>query len=1773
MDATKVKIGDAKLPVLQPENFTEWKIKITSLLKAKGLYFLVEKTATDHEKQDKEYDKVNEEAKTIIYSSLDGRATQAAGVCSEAHELWLKVTGLYEGSKNDLTGIAMSRFMEISKQRQEKISDYLGRYEIALNNLKQTGQTVDMTLAVYVLTKTLPLNIKDGIRVWRTMNPKGTIDQLVSHIRANFREEDAVQDANNAAFLGVSKFESNWKNRNNPNSRYKRNTTGGNNNYKSANSGLSCSYCKKDGHNYTSCFKLKRENENRKNPHKHQAHMALQRSYHVYEQYLPIKERDRWIIDSGATSHMTHTKEILLNYSKFDKPEEILVGDGEHIEAEGKGWLFMCGEKGAKVLKNVLFVPSMTANLFSVKAALQDGYSINFSKNQVKVEHNGEQIPAYFDGCLFTIELTILNDCYAEKQLALTAYPLESWHKRFGHCGVNLIKRMKNNDMVLGLEIGQPPYQCEDCMLGKSCRKPHPSRTQLEATNKHAILHFDTVDTSVESITGARYFILGTEEYSGYKLIDFVSSKSDIKDCVKLMINSVVLNSGRPVVCIYSDNGTEFVNSDLQSWLKERGIIHELSSPYNAEQNGRAEASNKTVINGARTSLVSSGLPKKLWDEACRACVYVLNRLPSVNQPTITRYQLYTGRKPNVANLHEFGELAIRLTPKHLRTNKMSAVAKRYRFVGYTTRFNTYRLYDEEKDKIIIDCNVRFTYESRKFIPKKPTTEYTTIRWEIDSQQPAENRESTSDNNEQTTEESVMDISETTIDSAAAEAGSSTVESMDIQEQNQSTNQGELSSINDQIHAEISARSNSDTNRSSLIPQLDPPISRRITRQQTGSLKPIYDPKSLLPDFEPEESGRNVALYSINDEPETIKEAKESRDWQKWQEAMQEEIQALEENNTWIIVDKPPHIRPIKAKWIFKLKLKTDGSVERYKARLVAKGYSQIPDIDYKLTFAPVAAMTTVRLLLAAAVQYKMQIVQFDIKTAFLYGDLDEELYMECPAYYDAPEGKVCKLIKSLYGLKQAPRQWHKKFDSFLKKFKLIQSKYDRCLYYSEDRRVMLTIYVDDGLIIAQDSKLAIQLIDHLKEYLTVKTMDCKSFLGLEIIRRESSIFITQRQYIEKTLEKFGMTDCKPASTPEEMTLIDFTNSPKITDNFPFKELVGCLLYMVTCTRPDIAHAVSIASRTAEPTEAHWACLKRILRYLRGSTELGLEFKRENNPLLSGYSDADYANDKETRRSTSGFTIYWGDNLITWKCQRQTIVTLSTTEAEYIAGTELVKKLIPLKAMMAETKLIEDEPVQVYIDNKSTVNIVNNEQGQDRTKHIDVRHKWLNEHHDAGNIRISHISGENQRADILTKPLHKSKFAMNRNWLLSSMTMLALFVTLISICAAIRFKKTNPVYYRSSDVKYMNKLERYHFKVIIMNPCETYFTNITSKAEINKKLIDDCDIAYKRIARLDHCHNNTGIFRINRDVQSGPLDSVGDFFNTIGETFGLTSSETILQTNSTTQKQPIVYNSTIVKNREKRFLPVLGIGALVVVAGTQSYTNYKIDVNISNIKELASSINMDRRFMNEGFVVMREMRNTIEDINYKLSYLEHKLDKIDESLEQFPKIVALVNSYDNQFRDLSENLADIDNAALRNEASMSIFKIARNNSFADYGDIKLQLEYCAEDIKTPDKHMVFEYQFLMPRINPKIRIMKAESIRFWNRTEPNKYCWMKYAGPRYIMVNTSNSCQQDVQEYWITDKRIYSQPCRVDNHQLEPIPKVYHTDICRKEFWPRTRSV
>ncbi|XP_074271153.1 uncharacterized protein LOC141595079 [Silene latifolia] len=384
-----------------------------------------------------------------------------------------------------------------------------------------------------------------------------------------------------------------------------------------------------------------------------------------------------------------------------------------------------------------------------------------------------------------------------------------------------------------------------------------------------------------------------------------------------------------------------------------------------------------------------------------------------------------------------------------------------------------------------------------------------------------------------------------------------------------------------------------------------------------------------------------------------------------WREAMGKEIDALEKNGTWKIVDLPDGKKPIGCKWVYKTKLKADGTIERHKARLVAQGFTQIEGIDYHETFAPVAKMTSVRLLLAVAVAKKWNISQLDINNAFLHGDLDEKVYMRLPQGFQAKTtGKVCRLLKSLYGLKQVSRNWFAKLTDALRGYGFTQSLADYSLFTMNKSGIFLglLVYVDDMIIVSNNSKAS----DNLKQFLDAKfgIKDhgrLKFFLGIEVAHGESGLFLCQRKYALEIIKEAKLEGAKPVQTPiiqnHELAL---STSALLKDPVMYRRLVGRLVYL-TITRPDLLYAVHTLSQFVQaPRKEHLEAALRVVRYLKGDPGKGIVMSKDSVMQLNGYSDSDYARCPLTRRSLTGYFVALGTTPISWKVRKQPTVAKST---------------------------------------------------------------------------------------------------------------------------------------------------------------------------------------------------------------------------------------------------------------------------------------------------------------------------------------------------------------------------------------------------------------------------------------------------------------------------------------------------------------------------------
>ncbi|KAJ4714843.1 Retrovirus-related Pol polyprotein from transposon TNT 1-94 [Melia azedarach] len=508
-----------------------------------------------------------------------------------------------------------------------------------------------------------------------------------------------------------------------------------------------------------------------------------------------------------------------------------------------------------------------------------------------------------------------------------------------------------------------------------------------------------------------------------------------------------------------------------------------------------------------------------------------------------------------------------------------------------------------------------------------------------------------------------------------------------------------------------------------------------------------------------------------SNEPSTYKEAVTCTESTQWLAAMGDEMESLHKNQTWELTKRPRDRKIITCKWVYKKK-EGETSVEgiKYKARVVARGFTQREGVDYNEIFSPVVRHTSIRVLLAIVTHQDLELEQLDVKTAFLHGELEEEIYMTQPDGFQVPgkEDYVCKLKKSLYGLKQSPRQWYKRFDSYMIEIGYTRSPYDCCVYYSKATNgslIYLVLYVDDMLIAAENKSNVQKLKDLLSVEFEMKDLGAaRKILGMEIYRDRSKkkLFLSQKGYIQKILSRFGMSTAKPINTPSAANAhLSVAFAPKSVEEkeymsrVPYTSAVGSLMYAMVCTRPDLAQSVSVVSRfMGEPGKEHWQAVKRIFRYLKGTFDVGLIYRGDTQCLVTGFSDSDYAGDVDSRRSMTGYVFTLGSSVVSWKATLQPTVTLSTTEAEYMALTEAAKEGIWLKGLVSDLGLYHDQTI-VYCDSLSAICLAKNQVHHERTKHIDVRYHFLRSEK---RIKVNKVGTADNPADMFTKPVPHSKF-------------------------------------------------------------------------------------------------------------------------------------------------------------------------------------------------------------------------------------------------------------------------------------------------------------------------------------------------------------------------------------------------------------------------------
>lgn len=666
-------------------------------------------------------------------------------------------------------------------------------------------------------------------------------------------------------------------------------------------------------------------------------------------------------------------------------------------------------------------------------------------------------------------------------------------------------------------------------------------------------------------------------------------------------------------------------------------------------------------------------------------------------------------------------------------------------FVGYATN-NTYRVYIPETGRIKTDCDVKFD-ESRNGY--ELISDETNLDQKIDDKLiimdlELENKNDTIDDQEEVEEFDENGRTETD-NSEYEEANEENSTQEDDPED------AEENEDNCEIHEQPTELKNRGRPRETTKDVME--VRRYLRREEE----------------ERELGQRNIrrserirdkqsAMLILDEEiPKNIREAQKSDCWKYWKQAVEDELTSIKKHKVWDVVSRPKDKRIIKSKWIFNIKEDPTTGQRKYKARLVALGCGQRPGVDYEETFAPVVRAETIRLLFSITAEKKRKMKIYDVKTAFLHGTLNEEIYMELPEGFQENKEEVCKLNRNIYGLKQAGRCWNELLTEVLIKIGLKQSKEDPCLFFviKENQFLLCGIHIDDMVVVSSDERFERSYMKKIEQHIGIKNIgEAKTVLGMQLDQEDGKIFVHQKNYIEKLIEMYGMKDCNTVKSPIDMNIkMEDYNKSGHADVQKYQELIGRLMYLSVCTRPDLSFALSCLSQfNNEPRQLHMSALKRILRYLKGTAHYRLEFGR--NTVRSIECEADASWDRtEDAKSFTGLLIYRNGDLIHWRSRKQSSVALSSTESEMEAMLEGLKEVIWTSRLLNEIDMSGKFSRELRCDNLNAVRLANGGNFKTKSKVLNRKCHFIREAVKEERINVKHVPNEEMTADCLTKPL------------------------------------------------------------------------------------------------------------------------------------------------------------------------------------------------------------------------------------------------------------------------------------------------------------------------------------------------------------------------------------------------------------------------------------
>ncbi|KAJ9546608.1 hypothetical protein OSB04_019151 [Centaurea solstitialis] len=1060
----------------------------------------------------------------------------------------------------------------------------------------------------------------------------------------------------------------------------------------------------------------------------------------------PSQDKGIWYLDSGCSRHMTGSKSVLSNYREERGPAVTFGGNGKG-QTRGYGTL----TNGVTTFKRVAYVEGLMHNLLSISQLCDKNHKVSFSKKKCKVKNRRKEViltgVRRADIYIINMNTSTDNFCFVSRASTDTNW---LWHKRLSHLNFKTLNQLCINNLVVGL----PDFRytkvslCSACEKGKQTRASFKSKQISSISSPLQLLHMDLFGpVNVQSIAGKKYTLVIVDEYSRYTWVFFLRSKSDAPEEIILFVRKMEKLNNLSVRSIRSDHGTEFKNSTLETFFDMKGISQNFSSVRTPQQNGVAERRNRTMIEAARSMLSEANLATQFWAEDGNTACYTQNRSLIVKRFRRTPYELFRNRKPSIEHLHIFGCVCYILNNKD-NLGKFDSKSDDGIFLGYSSISKTYRVFNKRRQAIEETIHVKFDESGPTFPHPHENSEIN--QW--------------ADSFFQVPEPPIIDPTPQDLPDGFEEdppippteihtpplINATPITQITPTEPDQPTNSEDFSQTTVSEPTSTNLLPDPSVNEASTSGQVYQPPALRWTKDHPID-QVLGNPFSGI---KTRRQSGNVCLY-VNfiseNEPKEIDDA--LRD-PAWVSAMQKELAEFIRNNVWLLVPRPRKRTIIGSKWIFRNKLDEIGTIIRNKARLVAQGYRQEEGIDYDETFAPVARLEAIRLFLAFAAHMNFKVYQMDIKNAFLNGKLNEEVYVAQPPGFVDPKfpDHVYKLNKALYGLKQVPRAWYDTLSTFLLSKGFVRGKIDSTLFLKKypNHILLVQIYVDDIIFGSTNPKL------------------CEKFELLMKSEYKISSNLKRESLSIKMLKKFDLTSCTPMKTPMDPPLsLDKDSKGKPVDVTLYRGMIGSLLYL-TASRPDIMYSTCLCARyQAEPKESHLTAVKRIIRYLKGTPNLGLWYSKDSGFDLTAYSDSDFAGCKIDRKSTTGGCHLLGGKLVSWTSKKQNSVSTSTAESEYVAAGICCAQVLWLRNQLQDYD-IQLSKIPIYCENTSAIAIANNPVLHSKTKHIEVRYHFIRDHVMNGDIELHFVPTEYQLADLFTKPLDVTRF----NMLISELGML-----------------------------------------------------------------------------------------------------------------------------------------------------------------------------------------------------------------------------------------------------------------------------------------------------------------------------------------------------------------------------------------------------------------